>query len=147
VTYDSSTGWPGGDPELDDAPTQQLPVAAPLPGPLNPAQPQGGDGTQVLSVADIFAADDSAVGTAAPAAPVAPAVAPALPRAAAPPRDRTPAPPRTQPVRHRVQRDAATAATLASRRTRDWITAGDNGVVLATILVALLLILAIGALS
>ena len=88
----------------------------PAPGPLNPV--------------------------AARPAPARPAPAPAPP-----PRRTTPAPAPTGPdLRERVLADAHRAYEAALERSRQWLKTGDNGLIAATALVALLLIVVVASL-
>ncbi|HET7312649.1 MAG TPA: hypothetical protein VFJ17_15130 [Mycobacteriales bacterium] len=152
---------------IEDQPTQQIhrPTTppAPLPGPLSPANPQpatptdetfDSGSTEVLSLEEIF---DRQTTTQAPqrpveqpptarvtAAPVAPApvTAPvAAPRIGAVPVRSAQS---TGESRNRVLGDAAQAWRGGLDRSRTWLTSGDNAVIAATVLIAVLLLLAIG---
>jgi hypothetical protein len=115
---------------IEDQPTQEIrrtAPPAPMPGSLNPVDdrstadaPESGS-TEVLSLDDLFD------GPRAPRIGAVPVAAERQPAASA----------------GRVLGDAATAWRGGLDRSRAWITSGDNTVIVATTLIALLLLLAI----
>lgn len=148
---------------IEDQPTQQIyrpttPPPAPLPGPLNPARPQpvtpasdeaGNGTTEVLSLDELFDRAQTAT-TPAPARPVEapraePVVAPAAAPVAAPRIGAVPvrSVQQTGDGRGRVLGDAAQAWRGGLDRSRAWATAGDNALIAATALLALLLLIAV----
>lgn len=151
--------------DTDDTATQRLPrVQPPLPGSLNPVRRPAadpapetapdtaeGESTAELSIDDLM-------GPTRPARSVAPAAVPPPPPPAA---VRPPAPPAAHPAAHapeppvpatgpsltdRLRSDAATAWSAGMRRTQTWLGQGDNAVIVATVLVALLLLVMVAAL-
>jgi len=145
---------------IEDQPTEQIrrPGApTPMPGSLNPAYqptppvPDAENGsTEVLSLDDLLAGPAAAAPPPVATAPVAAAAVASTPVAASPP-----AAPRigavpvrsgqssTPPTSSRLRGDAAAAWRGGLDRSRAWITAGDNAVIAATALVALLLLLVV----
>ena len=149
---------------IEDQPTQQIrrpqPVA-PMPGPLTPADSQPATppvaeptegATDVLPLDDIFDAPAAPPRpeAAVPPAP-APTAAPTQPPAQAPapaPARRIGAVPATPARREpglvdRLRGDGAAAWQGGLTRSRDWLSTGDNAVIVATALVALLLLLVV----
>ena len=156
---------------IEDQPTQQIhrpttPAPAPLPGPLN-LNSAGGQAaattsdeatagsTEVLSLDELFERPQPAA-TQAPSRPVeaprvepvasfeAPRVEPAAPVAAprigaVPVSSASP----TAGKRNRVLGDASQAWRGGLDRSRAWVTSGDNAVIVATVVIAVLLLLAI----
>jgi hypothetical protein len=133
--------------DLADAPTTALP------GPLNLAgsQDAGANGTtDVLSLDELFdgqsppdaspTVDEAPTWTAMPVIPVR--SEPLTPAGAAAPGGAQPA-----PLGGRVRTDAAAAWKGAVRRTRAWLVRDDHGLTLMTALIAVILILAVVALS
>ena len=148
---------------IEDQPTQQIrrtPPPAPIPGSLNPVgdqspQPPVDGSTEVLSLDDLFGAPQAATTeTPVTQTPVAETQAPVVvtPTPVAPP---PPAAPRIGAVpvgkdqrpsgghAGRVLGDAATAWRGGLDRSRAWLTTGDNTVIAATAVIALLLLLAV----
>jgi hypothetical protein len=142
--------------DTDDTATQQLPrVQPPLPGSLNPvrrpaadpapetaeaqsaAQPPA-DATAELSIDDLMG-PSRPVQTARPVA-VPP---PPAPSSAAPVTSAAPAGPS---VVDRMRGDAAAAWSAGLTRSRTWLDRGDNAVIAATAVVALLLLVMIAVL-
>jgi len=116
---------------FEDQPTQQIrrtPPPAPMPGPLNPAG--NDDTTGVLPIDELLGPQGSEPRqeTTAPVAPVAEtpasAVAPATPA--------TPA------------RGSALLRGVTSGR--EWVVRGDNGVIVATVVITLMLLLCVATL-
>jgi hypothetical protein len=160
--------------DTDETATQQLPrVQPPLPGSLDPVRrtstaettapaptsSDGHDSTAVLSLDDLMGPPQPV--QTAPSVAVPP---PPPPVAAVPTPTPTPAPPATTSVHpasrptpppttasgpsvaDRVRRDAAAAWSAGMRRSQDWLSTGDNAVIAATALVALLLLVMVAAL-
>jgi hypothetical protein len=111
--------------------------------------------TEVLSIHDLMdgppGAPQVATGPAVATAPAAPAAEP-LPTPAASPAPRPAAAPAPVPavpaparerseVAERLRADAAAAWDGARRRTADWLRQGDNALIVATAVVALLLVI------
>ena len=153
----------------DEAVTQQIPrrsdrgrVIPRLPGSLDPAGRGATDGTEVMSLDELMdlAAETS---TPAPPQPDRPAATspqppppppaasrPAMPRrpapAAAAARAPAPAVPAGPDLRQRVITDARRAYVAGVDRGREWLREGDNGLIAATVALALLLLLVVAAL-
>jgi hypothetical protein len=148
---------------IEDQPTQQIRRTAPptpMPGSLNPVgdrpgapEPTDDGSTEVLSLDDMFTGPQTAT-TEAPSRPVdAPRAEPvaADPAPVAPPAPAAPrigavpvrAEPREAGGASRVLGDAASAWRGGLGRSRAWLTAGDNAVIAATAVIALLLLLAV----
>ncbi|HET6816094.1 MAG TPA: hypothetical protein VFH66_02555 [Mycobacteriales bacterium] len=146
---------------IEDQPTQQIrrpgaPTPAPLPGPLNVARSQppappadtAAGSTEVLSLDDLFERQE----TPTTQVPARPAEAPRVQPVATTPAHPVEAPRiGAVPVRsaeHRGDRkrlagDAAAAWHGGLDRTRSWLSAGDNMLIVGTALAALLLLLAV----
>ena len=153
---------------IEDQPTQQIrrpQSVAPVPAPLDPTEAQPAAApvdeptagtTDVLSLDDIFEAPPAAP---RPEAAVPPAPTPAPTPASARPPAPTPSPapatarrigpvPATPARREpglvdRLRRDGAAAWQGGLTRSRDWLSTGDNAVIVATAFVALLLLLVV----
>lgn len=154
----------------DDAPTQQLRRIVPpgrSPGPLDlthPGPPAGrspADSTDVLSLDELM--DGATAQTPAvaaprrapmpvvpvrsepmPADPVQPPLQPPVQPEAAP-RPASRVGPVARDVRDRLRSDASAALSGAGRYADDWLRTGDNGLILATVVVALLLLVAVAS--
>ena len=137
-----------------------------LPGPLNLAEesPRDASGTtDVLSLDELFDGQTPSTEPAgstepahratvdeAPTWTAMPVVSVRSEPVAMPDRDATPAAPAgttPAPLGGRVRSDATAAWEAAVRRTRAWLAHDDNGLTLATALVAVILIIAIAGLS
>lgn len=129
---------------IEDQPTQQIrrPVTpAPMPAPLSPAAAgpvstesdtsAGAGSTEILSLDDLFESP-RAVATQPPA--------PAAPRIGAVPVSKASA---AGNSRGRRGADAAKVWRDGLERSRAWLTSGDNAVIAATAVIAVLLLLAI----
>jgi hypothetical protein len=157
---------------IEDQPTQQIrrpAPPAPMPGslgpvrdhgdPADPADPPDSGSTEILSLDDLLSGPQAPT-TEGPSRPVdsprvepvaeTPTPAAETPTPVAPP----PAAPRigAVPVSAEPQRtgraggvlgDAASAWRGSLDRSRAWLTAGDNTVIVATAVIALLLLLAV----
>ena len=140
----------------EDEPTQQLwrpgrePSAAPVPDPA--ADPPA---TDVLSLDELFSgpsalqppAEQAAAAPTSPAEPsyppaAAPAVAPAVAGAATVPPG---APAASGGTTHRLRQDAETVLRQGLAQLRAWLRVGDNGLLAATALVALTLLVTVMA--
>ena len=160
----NSSAAPGDDAatqQISRGPTRQR-VTPRLPGSLDPAG-RTADGTEVMSLDELMdlAAETSTV------PPPPPPAAPPVNRPASPPRPSPaatrPAPPvtpkpaparaparapeRTGPdLRERMLADARRAYAAGLDQSREWLRKGDNGLIAATVALALLLLLVVAAL-
>jgi hypothetical protein len=143
-------------PADDDAPTQQIrrpAPPAPLPGPLDLTGSSRGPDRTPADTTEVLSLDELMDGAASP--PVA-APAPPLPPPAAPPAPPlpplvaapAPAPAARRgppPARDRLRADATAALAGAGRRTEDWLRTGDHALIVATAVIAMLLLVAVGS--
>jgi hypothetical protein len=107
--------------------------------------------TEVMSLdelMDLAATESGASETAT--MPITPPAPPPLNPVAVRPAPRPlprPQPVRSEPdLRERIMTDARQAYTAGVARSRDWLRTGDNGLITATLLVTLLLLLVVAAL-
>ena len=144
----------GGRPDhAGEAPTTAMP------GPLNlagPAEAADADSTDVLSLDEIFdpaepaaaappASEPAAAGDGAPTWTAMPVVPIRSEPMTAPPTPETASTPAGRPLGGQVRDDAAAAWDGAVRRTRGWLGRDDNALMLLTALVAVILIVTVGA--
>lgn len=139
-----------------DAPTTAMPGPLNLAGAAEPDTAHSdASATNVLSLDELFETDTTADSPAPPTAQEAPTwtampVVPVRSEPLSPPPAPTPpaAPARTAPgMGDRLRSDAAAAWHETVRRTRAWLAHGDNGLMLLTALVAVILIMAVAAFS
>jgi hypothetical protein len=110
---------------FEDQPTQQIrrtPAPAPMPGPMNPAGSD--DTTGVLPIDELLGPQ----GSQEPRQEAPPPVAPAADAPA----------PATPARRTGLQRGVTSG--------REWVVRGDNGVIVATVLITLMLLLCVATL-
>jgi hypothetical protein len=136
---------------IEDKPTEQIrrpATAAPLPGPLQPGRQQPSapatddsaesGSTEVLSLDDVL---DGPVTMPASTLPPAAASPPAAPRIGAVPVGTTDQ--RTDDGHGARRADAVAAWRGGFDRSRAWVSSGDNVVIAATAVIALVLLLAV----
>jgi len=143
--------------------TAALPRPLDLAGPTPPSSPDPADKTDELSLDEIFAApaeaqtpeplatEEAPTWTAMPVIPVRSEPTPAPAGASSEAETAETAqthPKRTGPsTSERLRTDAAAALNGTLRRSRAWLTHNDNGLMLMTAIVAIVLILAVAALG
>ena len=159
-------------PPGDEAPTQELRrTPAPVSGPLDLTSdrqlrpsvgPRHAERTEILSIDDLMDGGERvdelqplvvdpypAAATVGPPAPTAPP--PVAPPPVAPPaivrRGRPPSrsAPRAREVRDRLLTDASAMLSRAGRQAESWLRTDDNALIVATTIIAVLLLVAVAA--